>query len=345
MAEIVLASVRNYALNGVDLTIHDGETLSIVGMTGAGKTTLIKAIAGLVPYEGKILLDGGDIRAIPIRKRRIGYLPQDLFLFPHMTVFSNIVYGLRGRDKSQVRRRGEEMMRLMGISHLADRYPVTLSGGEKQRAALARAIAPSPGILLLDEPFSSLDVKTAKYLRLEFKRIVHDLKLTTLFITHNLTEAEEMGDRLAIMDRGRILRTGSFSEIFIAPDHPLVSEFMGSYTILDCLSWQAIGNGLARVETGRLSLIVPDEKKEIRKVAIASRHVYLSREKPPGPDVNRFKGNVEEIKDEGVLNRLVVNVSGERVLAEVSPEDDALCGLTEGMTVYVIFRLRHLRVL
>ena len=154
-----------------------------------------------------------------------------------------------------------------------------------------------------------------------------------------------MGDRLAIMDRGRILRTGSFSEIFIAPDHPLVSEFMGSYTILDCLSWQAIGNGLARVETGRLSLIVPDEKKEIRKVAIASRHVYLSREKPPGPDVNRFKGNVEEIKDEGVLNRLVVNVSGERVLAEVSPEDDALCGLTEGMTVYVIFRLRHLRVL
>lgn len=347
MAEIVLKGVRNYALNGVDLRIRDGETLAIVGLTGAGKTTLIKAIAGLIPYEGTILIDGKGVRSVPIRKRRIGYLPQDLYLFPHMTVFSNVVYGLKNgkTDGVTARRQGESILKLMGITHLADRYPANLSGGEKQRVALARAIAPQPEILLLDEPFSSLDVKTAKYLRLEFKRIVHELGFTTLFITHNLTEAEEMGDRIAIMDRGRILREGNFSDVFVSPDHPLVSEFMGSYTILDCITHQPIGNGLARVETGRLSLIVPEDRKKIRKVAIASRHVYLSTEKPPGPNVNRFRGVVEEIRDDGVLKRLIVNVSGERVLAEVSQGEEVLRRLIPGMPVYVIFRLRHLKVL
>ena len=345
MAEIVLKGVRNYALNGVDLRVLNGETLAIVGLTGAGKTTLIKAVAGLIPYEGTILIDGEDIRSVPIRNRRIGYLPQDLYLFPHMTVFSNVVYGLKGMGRTAARREGERILALMGIAHLADRYPANLSGGEKQRVALARAIAPQPEILLLDEPFSSLDVKTAKYLRLEFKRIVHELGFTTLFITHNLTEAEEMGDRIAIMDGGRILREGNFSDVFVSPDHPLVSEFMGSYTILDCIAHQSIGNGLARVETGRLSLIVPEDRKRIRKVAIASRHVYLSTEKPPGPDVNRFKGVVEEIRDDGVLKRLIVNVSGERVLAEVSQGEEVLHRLTPGIPVYVIFRLRHLKVL
>lgn len=347
MAEIVFDSVCNYALNGVDLKVREGETLAIVGLTGAGKTTLIKAVAGLVPYEGHVLLDGRDIREIPIRERRIGYLPQDLYLFPHMTVFANVIYGLKGHGwyKKTLRREGERVMRLMGISHLSRRYPANLSGGEKQRAALARAIAFRPEILLLDEPFSSLDVKTAKYLRLEFKRVVHDLGFTTLFITHNLTEAEEMGDRIAVMDRGRILRAGSFSEVFIAPDHPLVSEFMGSHTILDCVSSRSIGNGLARVETGRLSLLVPDEKKKIRKVAIASRHVYLSLEKPPGPDVNRFTGIVEEARDDGVLKRLTVNVSGARIQAEVRRGEGALYRLEPGARVYVILRLRHLKVL
>ena len=347
MAEIVLTGVRNYALKGVDLKVRDGETLAIVGMTGAGKTTLIKAVAGLVPYEGEILLNGKDIRSIPIRKRRIGYLPQDLYLFPHMTVLSNVVYGLRNgaAGKAAARRQGMEVLRLMGIEHLGDRYPANLSGGEKQRAALARAMAPRPEILLLDEPFSSLDVRTAKYLRLEFKRIVHDLGFTTLFITHNLTEAEEMGDRIAIMDAGRILREGGFSEVFISPDHPLVSEFMGSYTILDCVASEPVGNGLARVETGRITLIVPDDGKAIRRVAIASRHVYLSREKPPGPNVNRFRGIVEEVEGDGILKRLVVNVSGERVRAEISRGDEILHHLKVGVPVYVIFRLRHLKVM
>ena len=347
MAKIVLEAVKNFALNSVDLEVHHGETLAIVGLTGAGKTTLIKAIAGLVPYQGKILLNGRDVRSVPIRERRIGYLPQDLFLFPHMTVFSNVVYGLNGMGlgKETIRRQGSDVMELLGITHLGGRYPVNLSGGEKQRVALARAIAPHPDILLLDEPFSSLDVKTAKYLRLEFKRILRELRLTTLFITHNLTEAEEMGDRLAIMDKGIILRTGSFSEIFISPNHPLVSEFMGSYTILNCRGYHHIGNGLMHVETGKISLVVPDEKGSIQKVAIASRHVYISKEKPPGPDVNRFLGTVEEMVNEGSLSRLVINISGEHVLAEVLRGDEVLHDLKIGASVYVILRLRHLKVL
>ncbi len=344
MAEIILKSVSNYALKDVDLEVRPRETLAIVGVTGAGKTTLIKAIAGLVPFEGQILLNGRDIRSISIRQRGIGYLPQDLYLFPHMTVFTNIVYGLRGKglDKREKHRRGWEVMEVMGISDLAGRYPVHLSGGEKQRVALARAIALRPEILLLDEPFSSLDVKTVKYLRLEFKRVMRELNLTTLFITHNLTEAEEMGDRLAIMEGGRILRVGGFSEIFFQPDHPMISELLGSHTILNCQSYEVIGYGLTRVETGKLSLIVPDEGAPIRKVAIASRHVYLSREKPPGPDVNRFLGVVEKVEREGSLRRLRVDINGEKILAEAPENDASLHALTPGTSVYVILRLRHL---
>jgi len=347
LAKIALKAVKNFALNSVDLEVHHRETLAIVGLTGAGKTTLIKAVAGLVPYQGNIFLNGSDVRSIPIRERRIGYLPQDLFLFPHMTVFSNVVYGLSGMGlgREAIKSQGKDVMELLRITHLAGRYPVNLSGGEKQRVALARAIAPHPDILLLDEPFSSLDVKTAKYLRLEFRRILRDLRLTTLFITHNLTEAEEMGDRLAVMDKGSILRTGSFSEIFISPNHPLISELLGSHTILNCKASHPIGNGLTQVETGKISLVVPDEKESIQKVAIASRHVYISKEKPPGPDVNRFLGTVEEMVDEGSLKRLVINVSGERVLAEIPQGDEALHDSEVGTSVYVILHLRHLKVL
>jgi len=346
LADICLKNVRNYALNGINLTVHARETLAVVGPTGAGKTTLIKAIAGLVPYEGTILMGGQDMQILPIRKRRIGYLPQDLYLFPHMTVFSNIVYGLRGKGHrtNNIHQRGKEVMALMGIRHLAARYPANLSGGEKQRVALARALAPFPKVLLLDEPFSSLDVRTAKYLRLEFKHIVSDLKLTTLFITHNLTEAEEMGDRIAIMDQGRLLQTGRFSEIFLRPEHPLVSELLGSYTILPCQQSRPFGYGLAQIDTGKLTLIVPDEGRPIRKVAIASRHIYLSREKPPGPDVNRFIGRVVRVERERGIQRITVDIGGEHLLAETHRNDALLHDLSPGASLYVILRLRHLKI-
>jgi ABC-type Fe3+/spermidine/putrescine transport system ATPase subunit len=346
MAGITLKSVKNFALDDVTLDIRSLETLAIVGETGAGKTTLIKAVAGLVPFEGTLLFDGVPVHNLPVRNRNIGYLPQDLFLFPHLTVAGNVQYGLKGRNLSrdEVRSRGEAMMTLMGISHLADRYPATLSGGEKQRAALARAITPGPDVLLLDEPFSSLDVKTAKYLRLEFKRIVHELGLTTLFITHNLTEAEEMGDRIAVMNKGKILQVGTYDGIFLAPTHPVVSEFLGARTILNCKTCQPVGNGLVRVNTGKISLLVPDEERPVRKIAIPAHHVYLSRERPPGPDVNRFSGIIEAVTSERFLARFIIRISGEKIIAEMPEKEAKERGLQPGDTTHVIIRLRHIRV-
>jgi len=164
MPTIELKNISNFICRAISLKILSGELLVLLGPTGAGKTTLLNIICGLTPYEGSILFDGEPIDTIPISKRRIGYLFQDLALFPHLDVRRNITYGLSTKKQghNQIEARLDEMCTLLNICHLLGRYPKDLSGGERQRVALARAIAPSPKILLLDEPFNSLDIMTSK---------------------------------------------------------------------------------------------------------------------------------------------------------------------------------------
>ena len=194
---------------------------ALLGPNGAGKTTLLNIIAGLTDYDGSVLFDGMPVDKVPASKREAGYLFQDLVLFPHLDVTANIAYGLKVQKQSQseVEARVQELLQVMRIKHLSSRYPKHLSGGEKQRVALARALALSPKVLLLDEPLNSLDVQTSKYLRIELKQLQRELGITTIYVTHDLTEAEELAEPEAMegdTDREWDLRESAADEA--APD-------------------------------------------------------------------------------------------------------------------------------
>jgi len=222
MTAIELRNIENYVCRGVNLNIFSGELLVLLGPNGAGKTTLLNIIAGLTGYKGSVLFDGRPIDELPTQKRKVGYLFQDLVLFPHLDVASNIAYGLRAQrwSNEKIELRIKELLRLLKIEHLATAYPWHLSGGEKQKVALSRALAPYPRILLLDEPLSSLDWQTSRYLRSELKGIQRQLGITTLYVTHDLTEAKEVADRMAVILEGRIKQMGRPEDL-----HPFSDQF------------------------------------------------------------------------------------------------------------------------
>ena len=236
MPSIEFRNICKFICKDVNLMIPDRELLVLLGHNGAGKTTLLNIVAGFIDYDGSVLLDGAPIDKVPANKRGIGYVSQNLNLFPHLTVVENIAYGLRASKQygePEVTDRVNELVDMMRIPHLTSRYPLSLSGGEKQRVALARAIAPSPRVLLLDEPLGGLDTQTSKYLRVELRRIQRKLGITTMYVTHDLTEAEEMADQIAVIDKGNIEQLGRPEEIFFYPASKMVSDFVGTPNILD----------------------------------------------------------------------------------------------------------------
>ena len=345
MPTIELQNINNFVCRDISVTISNGELLVLIGPTGAGKTTLLNIICGLAPYEGSILFDGEPIDTIPISKRGIGYLFQGLSLFPHLNVRRNITYGLstKKRGHNQIEARLDEMCTLLNICHLLERYPKDLSGGERQRVALARAIAPSPKILLLDEPFNSLDIKTRKYLRIEFKRIVEELGLTTIFVTHDFKEAEEVGDRLAVIESGRLEQIATPQEIFFSPNGCKVADFLGSPNIFDCGGYEVLGNGLVKANCGGFTIVTVWDKENLSKIAISPDDIYVSKDEPPGPPINRFKGTiVEEISHNSVLS-LKIKTKTKDILARIRKEDFLAENLSVGRDVFFILPLRNLK--
>lgn len=226
MPNIRLKNIKNFICGDINLEIRDKEFLVLWGPTGAGKTTLLNVIAGLMKYEGSVLFDGVPVDELPVYQRKVGYLFQNLILFPHLDVKSNIAYSLtvQRRPKKEVELKAEKLLKLMKIEHLAKRFPRDLSGGEKQRVALARAIAPSPEIMLLDEPLNNLDSHTAKYLRMEIRQLQRELGITTVYVTHCFEEAFALADRVAVLNNGKIVQTDSPENIFEEIDCRMVAE-------------------------------------------------------------------------------------------------------------------------
>lgn len=345
MPKVTLKVLNNYILDDLSLEVHDGEFLVLLGPNGAGKSTLLNAIAGLAGYRGSIFFDDRPVDQLPASKRRIGYLFQHLALFPHMDVKGNIGYGLRVRGEknpAQIEGRVDELMAMMQIGHLAARYPKNLSGGEKQRVALARVLASSPEVLLMDEPLSSLDLRSAKRLRLEIRHIQRSLGITAIYVTHNFAEATEMADRIAVIEQGRLMQIGSPGELLFESRDDRAGGFIGRPNILHCGSYQIIDNGLAAVECGGMKIIVPHDGKPVERIAIAPEHVYISTEEPLGPHVNRFEGTIREMRRGEACVRASIDACGQLLEAELSPEIAGMMNLSPGRRVHIILKLRWL---
>ncbi len=241
MAYVELQELRRafdevVALDGIDLSLSEGEFLSLLGPSGCGKTTALRLVAGFDrPDHGRILVDGKDMTRVPPNKRNMGMVFQAYSLFPNMTAERNVEYGLRIRGVDRAKRRGkvQELLELVGLGHAAKRYPHQLSGGMQQRVALARALAIEPRVLLLDEPLSALDAKVRVQLREEIRRIQSRLGITTIYVTHDQEEALSISDRVAVLSQGRIEQIAAPGEIYDAPATPFVADFVGTMNRLE----------------------------------------------------------------------------------------------------------------
>lgn len=226
------------ALDHVDLEIPSGELVALLGPSGSGKTTLLRIIAGLEFADaGSVRFDGRDISDRTARERRVGFVFQHYALFRHMTVFENIAFGLKVRprenrpSRAQIRAKVQELLKLIQLETLAQRYPAQLSGGQRQRVALARALAVEPSVLLLDEPFGALDAKVRLELRRWLRQLHNEIHITSVFVTHDQEEALEVADRVVVMNNGRIEQVGSPEEVYNHPATPFVYNFLGNVNL------------------------------------------------------------------------------------------------------------------
>ncbi len=227
------------AVNRVDLEVAQGEMLTLLGPSGCGKTTTLRCIAGLEkPDEGDIVIDGKPMLSrgfVPPSKRGIGMVFQNYAVWPHMKVYNNIVYGLKLQKVAAVetRQRAEQVLDLVGLEGLEDRYPAQLSGGQQQRVALARALIRNPKVLLLDEPLSNLDAKLREKMRFEIKSLVRRMGITSVYVTHDQAEAMVISDRIAVMQSGNVMQIGTPEEIYEKPANTFVADFIGTTNFIE----------------------------------------------------------------------------------------------------------------
>lgn len=222
------------ALSKIDLDIPSGSLTALLGPSGSGKTTLLRIIAGLESADaGSVTLEGEDFSAVPLRQRQIGFVFQHYALFRHMTVFDNIGFALkmRKRPHAEIRERVMELLKLIQLEGIENRYPSQLSGGQRQRVALARALSARPKVLLLDEPFGALDARVRKELRDWLRRLHDEIHVTSVFVTHDQEEALELADRVVVMSKGRIEQVGTPDEVYHQPANPFVMTFLGQVNL------------------------------------------------------------------------------------------------------------------
>ncbi|EEX48871.1 ABC-type spermidine/putrescine transport system, ATPase component [Jonquetella anthropi DSM 22815] len=223
------------AVDGVNLEVGQGEFLTFLGPSGCGKTTTLRMIAGFeTPSSGKIVIGGSDVTDLPPNQRNVGFVFQNYALFPHMTVFDNVAYGLRvrGQNAGTIAQAVTGALELVGLPAAAKRYPSQLSGGEQQRVALARVLVLKPQVLLMDEPLSNLDAKLRLHMRTEIRRIQQELSLTCLYVTHDQKEALTMSDRIMVMNRGHVEQLGSPMDLYADPASLFVADFIGQANLL-----------------------------------------------------------------------------------------------------------------
>lgn len=298
------------ASDDVNFGIEKGKLVALLGPSGSGKTTILRMIAGLEePNAGDIFIDGKRINDIPPAKRGIGFVFQNYALFRYMTVYDNIAFGLEIQKvpKAQIKERVMELIELTGLSGMEKRYPAQLSGGQRQRVAFARALAPNPQVLLLDEPFAAIDAKVRQELRNWLREMIHKVGITSIFVTHDQDEAVEVADEIIVTNRGRIEQVGTPIEIYKTPQTPFVAQFIGRSTVVN--NYEQL-NGFESVEGASKAVIRP-EFVRVSKSGKLEQYISAAEE-----------GTVEEVVFRGNYLELTINVKGILIKAERSLEKD-----------------------
>lgn len=312
---------RVRAVDALDLTVYEGEFLSLLGPSGCGKTTTLNLIAGFVaPTAGRVLIDGADVTDRPPYVRGLGVVFQSYALFPHMSAFENVAFGLRERrvPESEVRRRVGEALRLVRLDREGGQRPGQLSGGMQQRVALARALVYEPRVLLLDEPLAALDKKLREEMRGEMREIQRSVGITTIFVTHDQVEALSLSDRVAVMSRGRIEQLAPPREIYERPATRFVADFVGASSRLRGRATAAdrveLGPGVSvRVDVGRALPI-----GEPVELAIRPERVAVGAESDARVAANSIAGRIVRLTYLGAQMEVAVEiVGGQRVLGLV----------------------------
>ncbi|MBO5175121.1 MAG: ABC transporter ATP-binding protein [Eubacterium sp.] len=313
------------ASDNVSFGIEKGKLVALLGPSGSGKTTLLRMIAGLEnPNSGDIFIDGKRVNDIPASKRGIGFVFQNYALFRYMTVFDNVTFGLelQKMPKKQIKERVKELLELTGLSGMEKRYPNQLSGGQRQRVAFARALAPNPQVLLLDEPFAAIDAKVRTELRSWLKEMVEKLGITSIFVTHDQDEAVEVADEIIITNHGTIEQMGTPVEIYKSPGTPFVAKFIGRSSVVE--------------EYGKLKGF--DQVEGTDRAVIRPEFIKISKSGKLDQYISAAEtGVVKDVVFRGNRIDITVDINGIEVVGERSLEKDLVA---VGETVHVlIYRL------
>lgn len=319
------------ALDNINLDIPTGELVALLGPSGCGKTTLLRIIAGMeTPDAGEVLFSGAEATHLHARERQVGFVFQHYALFRHMTVFENVAFGLRVKSRKErpaekeIKRRVMELLGLVQLDWLADRYPSQLSGGQRQRIALARALAVEPKVLLLDEPFGALDTKVRKELRRWLRRLHDEMHISSVFVTHDQEEALEVADRVVVMNHGKIEQIGSPDEVYSNPASPFVYQFLGNVNVFH----SRVHGGFAEVErhqAGATAFVRPHDIDLSQQSAEGAIEALVLHVHPIGPVV-----------------RVELQHGSEIIEVELSRERHEALALRNGQTIW--FRPRNLKV-
>ncbi|ROR28301.1 sulfate transport system ATP-binding protein [Mobilisporobacter senegalensis] len=314
------------ASDHVDFQIEKGKLIGLLGPSGSGKTTILRMIAGLeMPDSGDIIIDGTRINDVPANERGIGFVFQNYALFRYMTVFDNIAFGLeiQKKSKKEIKNRVNELIKLIGLEGLEKRYPHQLSGGQKQRVAFARALAPNPHLLLLDEPFAAIDAKVRQELRSWLKEMIERVGITSIFVTHDQEEAIEVADEIIITNHGRVEQKGSPIEIYKNPGTPFVAQFIGQSTIIE--NYGAL-KGFEVLKNIEKAVIRP-EFISISKKSRLKQYISAAEE-----------GTVEKISFRGSYLEVKVRVKDIILTATRTMEDELIeVGETVSVLIYRLY--------
>ena len=329
----------DFILQETNLDIQKGEYFVILGPTGAGKTVLLEAIAGLHPIKsGRIWLDGEEITNLGPEKRGIGFAYQDYVLFPHLSVRDNIAFGMkqRGRPRGEVLSKVNELASLLGILHLLERKPDTLSGGESQKVVLARALAIQPRLLLLDEPLSAMDPLTREGLQRELQDIHKRFRTTTVHVTHDFEEAIALGDRIAVLGEGRIMQVGTVEEVFRRPSSEFVARFALTQNIFK-VTVEGGDEGLGVISLGDIRISTSSERRGSMHASLRPEDILISTEPLRSSALNSLPGTISDISDRGATVYLTVSMPPDFVCLVTRHSFEEM-ELRKGMQVFITFK-------